>query len=142
MSGKVKGLVGAVVVGIGLLTASPASAIPFGEWWMHKDPNCPRTHYSPCHYWMPRLYTLAAYCHPYLIYTFAKDLHPDLPLRFEPIKYRCPYIDPAIFSTHYVPPPPSVSEGETAPGATTPYQAESPTAREGVTTDPAAPPER
>jgi hypothetical protein len=65
---------------------------------------CPRTAYSKLQYWTPEVYRLKAWVHHPWHYIYPKDLHPDMPINFHPIPYRCYSVGPREYSLdHYYP---------------------------------------
>jgi hypothetical protein len=81
---------------------------------------CPKPSYSPLHYWVPsadRFY--AFHCRRVLVYIFPKDSYPGLPIYFIPIRYKCPPVPPAVFTSNYpwFPQPPGASSQQNGAAA-------------------------
>jgi hypothetical protein len=65
---------------------------------------CERWQYPIANYWLPFTYRWRAWCRGPCRYTFARNFHPDIPVSFHPIPYRCRSVDPLIYSLdHYYP---------------------------------------
>jgi hypothetical protein len=62
-----------------------------------KRNNCPRPTYPHCYYWAPAFWKFNAGLYPPVDYTYAKDLHPEIPLHYEPIILPCPAVPPDLY---------------------------------------------
>jgi hypothetical protein len=99
----------AFVLLLALLAPSPALAGPYlGEWgWFWKPaPDCPRSQYSPLHYWAPEYYELRACCRPTNLDQYPPGPYPPVAPSFMFTRYCCPtappmptapYADPAAY---------------------------------------------
>jgi hypothetical protein len=106
MSGK-RIFLGALVLSLGLLAPRIAQAgdcVSFFGWHIGRD--CPRSDYSPLHYWVPEAYKVRMYVHPSNLDQYTAG--PDAPIEasFNITRYRCrtlppmpstPYADPAAY---------------------------------------------
>jgi hypothetical protein len=96
MGGKTRGSWAGLVVLAALLGPAGARAEgPFG-WWPWKKNACPRSSYSPCHYWTPEYYRVDAFWHPLGNYMHAVDRHPEVPPDYRINQYPCPAVDPTV----------------------------------------------
>jgi hypothetical protein len=82
----------ALVLSVGMLL--PARA---GAGWLlsHRNPDCPASSYSPCHYWTPTLYRLHVACHGPKLNVYAVDRFPDVPINYQITPYPCPAAPPS-----------------------------------------------
>jgi hypothetical protein len=85
----------AAVLGVWLVLPVAARA----DWPWCKD--CPKGSYcSFSRILFPAINRTYAFHRP-LTYTYADDLHPELPLHFEPVRYRCRPVPPAVYTGNY-----------------------------------------
>lgn len=71
-----------------------------GAWPWCDGPGCPRPSYSPFHILTPEVDRLRAWCRK-TTYTYPCDLHPEMPLHFESVKYPCRPVPPAVYTGNY-----------------------------------------
>lgn len=94
------------VILLGLAVAMPASAWadPDCGTPRHRSPDCPRSMYSPLHYWAPTWYRLRATVHPSSLDQYPPGPFPTVPAPVEITRHKCraippgpgtPYADPA-----------------------------------------------
>jgi hypothetical protein len=98
---------GALVLALGLRTQEAAHAggcLSVFGWHIGRD--CPRSDYSPLHYWVPEAYKVRAYVHPASVDQYPAGPATPIEPIFETTRYRCrtlppapatPYADPAAY---------------------------------------------
>ena len=59
--------------------------------------DCPRSSYSPLHYWTPTLYRWKAWHHCPGQYLYAPNFHPDMPPTYQFFRYPCRAVAPAAY---------------------------------------------
>ncbi|MBI3411955.1 MAG: hypothetical protein HY040_26795 [Planctomycetes bacterium] len=78
----------------------------FGWGWLFQPHDCPRSEYSPAHYWVPEWYRVRAVVHPTNLDQLPPGPCPPVAPTFESNRYRCrsipsapssPYADPASY---------------------------------------------
>jgi hypothetical protein len=117
MLGNLGRLVRMGVLAVPLLLPGAAGAWPYTDGGGKK---CPKPSYSPLYYWVPacdRFY--AFHCRRVMAYIFPKDYFPGLPIYFIPIRYKCPPVPPAVFTSNYpwFPQPPGASSQQNGAAA-------------------------
>src|ERR1700681_3167735 len=104
MSGTRSWCVAMLVFAIGL--PGVALAEPECEGARHSRRDCPRSEYSPLHYWAPTLYQVRACIRPSNLDEFPPGPSSPVPALIDVTKYRCrsipptpssPYADPASY---------------------------------------------
>jgi hypothetical protein len=97
MAGKGSGWAAAVLLAW-LVQPAPARA-----GWLYEWCHCCCPSYHKWNYNAPEIDRFwAFYCHYPRTYTYAKDLHPDVPLYFQPVAYPCRPVPPGIYTrTNY-----------------------------------------
>ena len=105
------------------MTATAAWDCPLLGFRTWDDPHeCPPSTYSPWHYITPAVFRARAFCHPLNRYTYAEDRHPNIPLQFNPIPYKCIAVPPLEGCSSWppgscAPRPVQAPENKQAPGA-------------------------
>ena len=106
MSGKWTCL-NVLALALGMLFSDPAYAggcVSIFGWHVGRD--CPRSDYSPLHYWVPEAYKLRAYVHPTSVDQYTAGPATPVEPAYETTRYRCrtlppapstPYADPAAY---------------------------------------------
>lgn len=122
MTGKHLGLRLCLATFLGLGGAAVALAGPLGGDSGRQACDCPRTCYSPLHYWVPELYKVRAWVCPSRLDQFAPG--PAVQPTFEATRYPCralpyrissPYADPAGYYGGPIMPPAANGIGNQPP---------------------------
>ena len=106
MTRKTNGWRTAWALCLGLLASGAALAGPEGGVCWQRWSDCPRSEYSPLHYWAPSLYPWRALVHPSNLDQYPPGPAPAVAPSFDVNRYRCrsipptataPYADPAAY---------------------------------------------
>ncbi len=67
--------------------------------WLYEWCHCCPPSYHKYNYNLPVIWNIWSYdCHYPRTYTFAKDLHADVPLGFQPVCYPCRPVPPGVYT--------------------------------------------
>jgi hypothetical protein len=92
----------AAVIATGLVGSAQAGDKPEPKPKNYLITGCPKPSYEICHYWAPQFYRLCHATFGKAGYIYPKDLAPELPLPvYDPLKFPCPPVNPAIMGEHY-----------------------------------------
>jgi len=101
MFGRGQGWLLAFALAGGLLMPTRLLAGPLlGSRSNHKA-DCPKSSYSPLHYWNPTLYRLRACVKTPTISNYASDRYPELPNPYQITPFPCPAAPPAALYGHH-----------------------------------------
>ena len=90
---QIRTLTAAPVVAAGLATAIPRRAGVLADLFGCGD--CPRSDYSPAHYWVPRAVKAHDCLHGPRLPVDAPEIHPDIAPATYTIQFPCPPVAPA-----------------------------------------------
>jgi hypothetical protein len=103
----------------GMLAMWLLSPVAAEAGWLYDWCNCQKPSYHKLNYIVPNVDRFHAFHCRVPIYTYARDLHPDIPLHYQPVQYKCPPAPPGIYVSNnypwfpqeegragYLPPPP------------------------------------
>jgi hypothetical protein len=79
-----------------LLSPGEGTAGPLVDHLLGRQPDCPPSMYSPCHYWTPEVYRLRCFCHndhPCL-WQFPPGPSPSVPPSFRITQFPSPAVNP------------------------------------------------
>ncbi len=97
--------------------------------WLYDWCHCQKPSYHKLNYLVPEIDRIHAFHCRIPIYTYARDLHPDIPLHYRPVVWKCPPVPPGVYTSTNYPwypvedgragflPPPAPAQPSASPGA-------------------------